>query len=82
MTDHSTWFKREDHEVEVFYNITPYDPGVSWGPAEHCYPAEGGEVEILRVLLDGKEVEWTTEEDNAWADWMAQNHDYGRRRRF
>lgn len=25
--------------------VTPYDPGVSSGPPERCYPPEGGEVE-------------------------------------
>lgn len=30
---------------------TPYDPGVTSGPPEACYPPEGGEVEIADVWL-------------------------------
>lgn len=32
-------------------NATPYDPGVTSGPPEACYPPEGGEVEIENVWL-------------------------------
>ncbi len=40
-------------EVELRFecNLTPYDPGRSDGPPEHCYPPEGGEVEILSVCM-------------------------------
>lgn len=41
--------------TEVMYNIecdvTPYDPGVSYGPPERCYPPEDGGVEILSITL-------------------------------
>ena len=43
--------------TEVLYDIecdvTPYDPGVCFGPPERCYPPEGGEVEILKIELQG-----------------------------
>lgn len=32
-------------------NATPYDPGVTSGPPEACYPPEGGEVEIENVYV-------------------------------
>ena len=37
--------------LEVEGNATPYDPGVTSGPPEACYPPEGGEVEIENVWL-------------------------------
>lgn len=47
-------------ETETCYDIecevTPYDPGRTYGPPENCYPPEGGEVEILSIKLNGKEV--------------------------
>lgn len=37
--------------LEVEGNATPYDPGVTSGPPESCYPPEGGEVEIENVYV-------------------------------
>jgi hypothetical protein len=43
--------------TEVMYDIecdvTPYDPGVSYGPPERCYPPEGGEVDVTSIKLQG-----------------------------
>ena len=41
----------DDPEMELLVegNATPYDPGVTSGPPERCYPPEGGEVEIENV---------------------------------
>ena len=80
MREHSTWFERVTDEtadeVEVFYTISDFDPGVSSGPAESCYPAEGGEVEITKVLLNGKEIDWTSEEDEEWSNKIFNEHDF------
>ena len=75
---HDTTFERADEtEVTVEYTISAFDPGCTYGPAENCYPPEGGEVEIISVKdLDGKPVQWTDDEAEAWADWIAQNHDF------
>ena len=35
--------------ASVDYTMTKVVPAVTSGPPEHCHPAEGGEVEILRV---------------------------------
>lgn len=47
-------------DVETCYDIncevTPYDPGRTYGPPEKCYPPEGGEVEIESVCKDGVEI--------------------------
>lgn len=55
----------DDGETETIYEIecdvTPYDPGRTWGDPEKCYPPEGGECEIVSVKLNGKEIpyaEW------------------------
>lgn len=44
-------------EIEVEFGATPYDPGVSNGPPEACYPPEGGEVEIESITYNGKAIE-------------------------
>lgn len=46
---------------EIECDVTPYDPGRTYGPPEKCYPPEGGECEIVSVKLNGKEIpyaEW------------------------
>jgi hypothetical protein len=75
---HETYFEREDGtEVCVEYTITPYDPGVSSGPAEICYPPEGGEVEIISVKDEsGKSLDWTADEDQKWSVSIFENHDF------
>ena len=44
-------------DVETIYDIecdlTPYDPGKTWGDPETCYPPEGGDGEILSIKLQG-----------------------------
>jgi hypothetical protein len=42
-------------EVSVYADVkvSPYDPGCCSGPADSCYPPEGGEVEIDLVKIDG-----------------------------
>lgn len=69
-------FERDDGtEVCVEYTISDYDPGVSSGPAEICYPPEGGEVEIVRVNdAEGNVIKWTDAEDEKWAREIAENH--------
>jgi hypothetical protein len=43
-------FTRDDGtEVCIEYKRTPYDPGNTYGPAENCYPPEGGNVEDWEV---------------------------------
>jgi hypothetical protein len=72
-------FERADEsEVSVEYSITPYDPGVTWGPAETCYPPEGGEVEIVKAWFEpsGGEFTPTDAEINKWSNYIAENHDY------
>lgn len=71
-------FERENgQEVTVEYSITPYDPGVSWGPPESCYPPEGGEVEIVKVFSDDEpDLAWTDAEDDDWSARIAETHDH------
>lgn len=42
--------------VEVSYSATPFMQGYTSGPPEHCYPDEGGEIEIeaVRYRTKGK----------------------------
>lgn len=32
---------------------TPYNPGVSWGPPEQCYPPEGGDFDYEIISTSG-----------------------------
>lgn len=51
MSKFSIFLALDDPEMELLVegNATPYDPGVTSGPPEACYPPEGGEVEIENV---------------------------------
>lgn len=55
---HDTHLKECELDICVEYSQTPYDPGVTSGPAESCYPPEGGDVEIVASWTepDGKDV--------------------------
>jgi hypothetical protein len=77
MRTHYMTFERDDEtEVTVEYTISAYDPGVSSGPAESCYPPEGGEVEIIKVFSDSGDVKWTDEEDADWSQRIFEHHDF------
>lgn len=75
---HYKSFERDDEtEVTVEYSITPYDPGNTYGPAENCYPPEGGEVEIVKVFSDtDTDIAWTDEEDTKWSKKIFEDHDF------
>lgn len=70
--------ERDDEtSVCVEYTISAFDPGVSSGPAEICYPPEGGEVEIIRVTdAGGNELKTTDEEDARWITYIQEHHDF------
>lgn len=40
----------DDLEIAVTYTRSRYYPAQTYGPAENCYPAEGGEIEILSAV--------------------------------
>lgn len=70
---HTMSFEREDGtEVEVEYTISDYDPGVSSGPAENCYPPEGGEVEIISSKAGDEIVDLTDDE----IEMIFRDHDF------
>lgn len=52
--NHKTWL---EIEIEVEFDATSYDPGVTSGPPENCYPPEGGEVEIQAITYNSKPIE-------------------------
>lgn len=53
-----------EHSACITFTATPYVPAKIYGPPEHCYPAEGGEVEVeeIVVTVNGK--------SHALPDWM------------
>lgn len=50
-------------EFEVEFEATPYSAARISGPPEHCYPAEGGEVDIISITLGDWEVTDILSED-------------------
>lgn len=46
-----------EKEYEVSASVSKYVPAKISGPPENCYPAEGGEVEIDSITLNGKDVD-------------------------
>lgn len=69
-------FERDDEtEVTVEYSISDYDSGVSSGPAELCYPPEGGEVEIVKVFSDtDPDIKITDAEEAKWSQKIFEDH--------
>jgi len=65
-------------EVLVRYDIEPYVPAVTGGPADNWSPAEGGCVEDLVAFKPGTEeiVELTDEERKEVRDWIELHHDH------
>jgi hypothetical protein len=52
-------------EVECGYNVSRrYVPAQTYGPPENCYPAEGGEVELIYVTRNGLPFATTQAEDD------------------
>ena len=49
--NHDITIELGGHEIVCNVDLTPYDPGVTSGPPERCYPPEGGETEINSARL-------------------------------
>jgi len=76
--DTTYFLERGDEEFELWieYNIDPFDPGVSSGPAEACYPPEGGGISDMRITLGGKPFEVTDDEDEQIMRFIETEHDH------
>lgn len=69
-------FYRENEDcVVVKYTQTPFVPARTYGRPENCYPAEGGEVELIEARVDGKRVNWSEAEDDQWITDIMENPD-------
>lgn len=66
----------EEFELEIEYDIDPYDPGVTSGRPEICYPPEGGCVTDMIQTLDGKPFEITDAEDEEITRHIERTHDH------
>lgn len=77
---HSTTYclTRGDQEIEleIDYDINPFDPGSTSGPPEHCYPPEGGDVTDVRATLDGEEFPLTDKEEEEICKRIEATHDH------
>lgn len=45
-----------DVPLHVEFSATPYQPARTQGPPHLCHPAEGGEVELIRIRIGGQEI--------------------------
>lgn len=66
----------EDIDIDVDYEVAPYDPGRTYGPPEDCYPPEGGEITSLTAYRDGEEFALTDAEASAVEQRIYDTHDY------
>jgi len=48
-------------DVEITGKIIKYDPGISSGPPEKCYPPEGGHATDVSVFLTRRKADGTHE---------------------
>jgi len=77
-TGHTSWTIEPDDESDAFeldisYRVEAYDPGRIFGPAEHCYPPEGGGVELLSIQRDGVDYDLSEAEQNKIILWLEEN---------
>jgi hypothetical protein len=76
-TYYATFERDDETEVTVEYSISAYDSGNTYGPAENCYPPEGGEVEIVKVFSDtNPDIKWTDAEEQKWSQKIFEDHDF------
>lgn len=67
----------DEIELTIEYSVARYYAAQTYGPPEHCSPAEGGEIEELSVTdEDGNTVELTTEETAEIEQHIYSTHDY------
>lgn len=64
-TDALGWEGEAEIELQVTYSVTPYVPAQGPTYASGGQPAEGGEVELISVTLDGREETLTDAEESA-----------------
>lgn len=43
-------------EFDVEFTAEPYIPAKISGPPENCYPAEGGEIDIESISINGQDL--------------------------
>jgi len=70
-------FYRENEDcVIVSYTQSPFIPARTYGRPEDCYPAEGGEVEVIRVMLaSGHPTVMSDAEEDQWITDIMENPD-------
>lgn len=66
----------EDIDLTIEYSMSAYFPAQTYGPPEHCSPAEGGEIDEMTILRDGWPFTLTEEEERAVEDFVYDHHDY------
>lgn len=70
-------FYRENEDcVIVSYTQSPFVPARTYGRPEDCYPAEGGEVEVIDVKLANGEPAWMSDaEEDQWITSIMEDPD-------
>ena len=59
--------------INISYRVEAYDPGRTIGPPEHCYPPEGGGVELLNVQRDGVDYDLSEADEAKIVEWIECN---------
>lgn len=64
--------------VTIDYTITPIIRARISGQPEDCYPAEGGEVDIVKVTRNdtGEAVQLNADEEEAVATYIQDHHEF------
>ncbi len=66
----------EQIDVDLEYVLSPFDTGNTYGPAENCYPPEGGELEELVAYRDGEPFALTKAEADEAEAFILENHEH------
>jgi hypothetical protein len=67
----------DEIDIEIEYTVSRFYPAKTYGPPEHCSPAEGGDVETIDAFLDGAPLPLTDAERAQIEARIYDTHDHG-----
>jgi len=66
----------DEIDIDVEYTVGRFYPAQTYGPPEHCSPAEGGDVETLDAFRDGEPFPLTDAERDRIEARIYDTHEY------
>lgn len=66
----------ESFDLQLSFSMTRCYPGKYYGPPEHCYPAECGDITSLTAYHNGEEFKLTPEEEQKAMDFIMERHEH------